>query len=619
MKKISRNTKRKNKQYRKKRHLRTRKLQSYIVAMGGNGEEEEEEEKYVYHHFLYSFLDSIRRLNDFKKEQLEEKKETKKRETKKTATEKPATKKINDEKIYIENVSKFSPEEYKNEKITYDNINMTPIEYIFENIDDSNLVGTLSTYYTIKEEIAQNILNNHKVKEYNKKTLLGKFPQYEKLKKEPSPPKLPGKTDIVLPPEPPTSTSQKKRDKTPKPEPPVIPSEEKIIPEEIIPEKLLDLNANPQNILEPPPENSREQPPPPPPQVPSSGLPQPSRRPPLPPSRPPRPPSPPHNNPIEDVMKKMQEMLIEGFKKKITSSDLNLNNIEMCKIVKKVLPTYNASTDTKYKQNDKEVVDTPQDIYEYNMLLCAIFIILGIITPFFNQNTNSPYKIIMKGGKATQFLLHEFRKDNTKYITNDIDFLVVPKDDIDYNFYEIKYIATYISNIINQFLNVENKISILIPDHPQYITNPRINPYVIKVSYRKSSGTGFRALCDIGFDPIEPAISDFFTYSPLLMETVNISEQHKTRLVYEYPSLKSMFHEKIYYTILYNNNTTKNEHEKATQEKFAKTVLLLAENMPISSDYKGKERLQIIRDAVDTLFFTPQEKESVMKYFESKI
>lgn len=602
MKNISRNTKRKNKQYRKKRHLRTRKLQSYIVAMGGNGEEEEDGGRLSYTDFLYSLLDSIGRLKVFKEELAAEKKETKKKETKKTINE--IEKKINDEKNYIKTVSESSPEEFKKVNIEYNNINMTPIEYIFENIDDSNLVGTLSTYYTINEEIAQRILTSPSIKKHNKDALLKEFPQYKELKKEPSPPKLPDETDNILPPQPPPPPkSDKKRNKKSK-------TNNAHSPTKIIPEEIRVIDASPEKTstqtteltILPPSENSRKPPlhPPPPP----SHRPQSSTT-----------HSQHHNNPIADVMKEVQEILREGFQNQI--KDLNrLRDIEMCQIVESILPTYKASINTQYTENGKLFNDTPQDVYEYNMLLCSIFIILGIITPFFNQNPDSHYKIIIKGGKATQFLLHEFRtKKIPEYITNDIDFLVVPKDGIDYNFYEIKYIAAYISNIINQFLNVGNKISILIPDNPEYIKNPRINPYVIKISYSKSSRTGFRALCDIGFDEIKDEVSDFFTSNQMFMTTVNNLDLPETKVLYEYPTLESVFREKIYYTILYNNNTTKNEHEIKTQEKFAKTVLLLVSVMPNSGDYKGKKPLQIIRDAVDSLSSKIKDTNNVMNYF----
>lgn len=269
----------------------------------------------------------------------------------------------------------------------------------------------------------------------------------------------------------------------------------------------------------------------------------------------------------------------------------------LCEIIKQNIKTYYYVVDSRNQTPrwlTRKVFGTfpPENHIKFNFILCATFIILGIIS---NKLTNQDYKLLFKGGKAIQLALDGIA-GSTEYNSEDIDCLLMPKDGV-YNPEEIKNLASHIAYLVEWFLKTDNPdISVL---------RPQENNLIFKLSYkyriRGSKSDFFVAFSDIDFRQIPQDIQPFFE------DTVSTSfrvDELDQDLLFEYPSIVSLLNEKIYYYLKYfmfkkilktGGTITNPEYTGLTEdecdrilEKFKRAILKLTDAMYTEVDSRRK-------------------------------
>ena len=159
---------------------------------------------------------------------------------------------------------------------------------------------------------------------------------------------------------------------------------------------------------------------------------------------------------------------------KHTINSLMINSLSVDSICRKIKDNIvNYSIKQTLNTSNSKVNFTQEELKEYNIMSCAIFIIIGLISHKLNETGD--YQLIIKGGKGLQLSFIDYLKYN--FESEDIDALLVNKKNIDDYDNKVK-IATYIGELIkwiienSSFKNISFK-------------NPRenVNKNVGKISY----------------------------------------------------------------------------------------------------------------------------------------
>jgi len=149
----------------------------------------------------------------------------------------------------------------------------------------------------------------------------------------------------------------------------------------------------------------------------------------------------------------------------------------ICNLAKSFLRTYDVPSEMVVDRQPNGSERLPHEPYFviYNVLLCASFIVTGIVA---HKMRGQDYEIALKGGKAVQILL-----DNTPdapiYPSEDIDVIILPMKK-EYNLVEIKNVAGNFAHLLHWFLDMPESavnVSIQPPD------KPRANPHLYKMSF----------------------------------------------------------------------------------------------------------------------------------------
>lgn len=170
------------------------------------------------------------------------------------------------------------------------------------------------------------------------------------------------------------------------------------------------------------------------------------------------------------------------------------------------------------------------------------------------------YKLIFKGGKAIQLVLAEIQ-NLSEYKSEDIDVLIIPDKNIQYDELNIKNLAGHLAYLIRWFLNIPStdyKISVQ-PPNP---ANTRANPYIFKLSYIKSLKKrdfrtqtlvdDFKQFSDIDFKELPRHIIPYFQDdSKEYNFEISLSDT-KQKLMFRCPNLGALLNEKIYYYAKYS-------------------------------------------------------------------
>jgi hypothetical protein len=216
----------------------------------------------------------------------------------------------------------------------------------------------------------------------------------------------------------------------------------------------------------------------------------------------------------------------------------------VCQIIQALIPTYYVPTE--FKQTIPDVtyighinIESPIHFTQYNIALCAALLVFGIIS---HKMKEQDYKIIFKGGKAIQLVLGEIQNSSI-YESEDIDVLIMPNKDIEYNETNVKNLSGHIAYLINWFLTITTPVSIYISVLWPNPSNPRSNHFIFKLSYIKGY-MDFKAISDIDFKEIPERIKPFFERS--VDYQFEISELNE-KVSFRCPDIGSLLDEKIYY------------------------------------------------------------------------
>lgn len=247
------------------------------------------------------------------------------------------------------------------------------------------------------------------------------------------------------------------------------------------------------------------------------------------------------DNEMITIRNKIHEMM--NADASIPVENDNINELwSVCKINETIIPTYFTKTKNELysSQTGMFFKDLNIDFSHFNIILCAALIIFGIIS---NKMIGQDYKLIFKGGKATQLVLGGM-KETTKYITEDIDLLIMPNKDIEYNEINVKNLAGHLAYLVRWFLNSTEpyfNVSVQAPN-PQ---NIRANPFIFKLSYGKfKQPNRFKQFSDIDFKEVPEIIKEFF--NDIILFNFHVEELNQT-LSFYCPNIGSLLNEKLYY------------------------------------------------------------------------
>jgi len=247
------------------------------------------------------------------------------------------------------------------------------------------------------------------------------------------------------------------------------------------------------------------------------------------------------NNEMISIRNKIHEMM--NIDASIPIENDNITELwSVCKINETIIPTYFTKTKNELYSSPSGMFfkDLNTDFARFNIILCAALIIFGIIS---NKMIGQNYKLIFKGGKATQLVLGGM-KETTKYITEDIDLLIMPNKDIEYNEINVKNLAGHLAYLIKWFLNsIEQHFIISVqPPNPQ---NIRANPFIYKLSYNKfNQPNRFKQFSDIDFKEVPEIIKEYF--NDIILFNFYVEELKET-LSFYCPNIGSLLNEKLYY------------------------------------------------------------------------
>jgi hypothetical protein len=243
------------------------------------------------------------------------------------------------------------------------------------------------------------------------------------------------------------------------------------------------------------------------------------------------------------------------------------------------------------------------DFVNMNTALCIILILFGILS---YRMDGQDYDFIFKGGKAVQFVLSEI--PNSKYISDDIDILVIPTDSIGYNKSNVENLSTHIGLLIQWFLKDMLNISIEVPNSNE----KTIGKEIVKLAIINSTNR-YVALSDIGFDKIKDNVKEYFTHP---QEFRMFSPQLQQPMLFRCPTIESILKEKLYYLLKFielKNLLNKGmsipypEYENVTNDnldyfisKFKRSIKSLIDGLiiksfgtPKQSDWNSHEMLMI--------------------------
>ena len=287
-------------------------------------------------------------------------------------------------------------------------------------------------------------------------------------------------------------------------------------------------------------------------------------------------------NKSENEMFELREKILSMVKQDKTigfSNSVLANMWSICKIVQTMIPNYHVPTsNTPYTLSGAMYSDLPANFSNYNIILCAALLVYGIIS---DKMKGQDFDLIFKGGKAVQLVLSQIPNID-QYISEDIDILVMPKNDVEYNRDIIKNLSSHIGYLIKWFLNLSEpkvNLSVLLPETPE---NQHGNPNIVKLSYvkivkrfnriKKIMDDDYKAFSDIDFKELPENIKPYFRITrpyPFYVEELN------QNLLFICPNIGAMIDEKIYY-----------------YAKYTKFLGILEENKKITEEV-GYDRLNI--------------------------
>ena len=279
------------------------------------------------------------------------------------------------------------------------------------------------------------------------------------------------------------------------------------------------------------------------------------------------------------IRKLINDIMIADGRIPITNSEVS-SLWSICEIVKSIIPTFFTPTKNEpYMLFDTMFKDIDTDFKNFNIVLCSTLIIFGIIS---YKMIGQDYKLIFKGGKAIQLVLAEIQ-NLSEYKSEDIDVLIMPDKNIQYDEIIIKNLAGHLAYLIRWFLNIPStdyKISVQSPNP----ANTRANPYIFKLSYIKSLKKqdfrkqilvdDFKQFSDIDFKELPSHIIPYFQDdSKEYNFEISLSDT-KQKLMFRCPNLGALLNEKIYYYAKYSEFKQLLQQNQPIQDTEYKTLTI---------------------------------------------
>ena len=240
------------------------------------------------------------------------------------------------------------------------------------------------------------------------------------------------------------------------------------------------------------------------------------------------------------------------------------------------------------------------DIYNSNLMICTLFVILGIINSFMEKSKKCEYKLLFKGGRITNKYLKDYIP-KLEHQSFDIDVIIFPKyrrqpKNIDavLNLYKLNdtfLISSLIMNlIINRFEENARNISLSV------LPPTGNNPLIHKLSYITKYGGSFIPLLDLAHGWRSNGVDHSKTI-PYFLDHVNETEQIRLngkliKMDYSFQTYESLLCEKKFIFSL--NSTNADERIKTkTRDQIVKLNKIKPYRPPIQCNKFNKTKKKI--------------------------
>ena len=242
----------------------------------------------------------------------------------------------------------------------------------------------------------------------------------------------------------------------------------------------------------------------------------------------------------------------------ITQEDFNnLQFVDFLFVIQRMYPAIKEFNNDIREFDQFDINNTKFNPYKY--INCGILFLVGIINNKLKE-LKINLKLVLKGGKAAQMILSEYKINNKngKLIkSNDVDILLIQEGIYDYEF--LLNFASQLSDLIQQLFGNNdifdnNVISLL---KPPMLNNKNI----VKISYMyfgidpysgfPNRNYDYIPLSDIDFKQVE---NDFFSPENIVSSTSNwtTNNRYTFNLLYYHQNLPTFIAEKEYYMSIYN-------------------------------------------------------------------
>jgi len=260
----------------------------------------------------------------------------------------------------------------------------------------------------------------------------------------------------------------------------------------------------------------------------------------------------------EDHLHKIRDTIAEWINDSLTPG-----KISICDKIKRYLPHFSLKTSTEVRNAYDVLYLTPEQLQHINVVSCATFIIMGIISNQFEAR-HFHCNLVLKGGKSIQTALKDFAyaSHDPNYTSDDIDFLLLTTGEYEYN--AISDIAMKIGFLVQWVIQSKTSISSISIKSSKYpYEDDKFNQYVTKLSYQLAKGR-FLALLDIDTKPSTTKLEnageqallkhvkfpdiDFYVgkYLSFTTFTFDFESESDLRVLLFYLKLDYAFDEKIY-------------------------------------------------------------------------
>ena len=244
------------------------------------------------------------------------------------------------------------------------------------------------------------------------------------------------------------------------------------------------------------------------------------------------------------------------------------------------------------------------DIYNSNLMICTLFIILGIVNSFMEKSKKCEYKLLFKGGRIT----NKYLKDGMPELEHpsfDIDVIIFPKyrkqpKNIEgllnlYNLNDTFLISSLIMNlIINRFEENARNISLSV------LPPTGNNPLIHKLSYITKYVRSYIPLLDLAHGWRSNGVDHSKTI-PYFLDHVNETEQIRLngkliKMDYSFQTYESLLCEKKFILLL--NSTNADERIKTkTRDQITKLNKISLYHPPVSCKKFNKTKKKYIRSS----------------------